>query len=102
MRILLDGKQARLQGDLTLTGMTCSTIGSLVAALEHMDFEAGRNIRIDCEMVNNFDIDGLHLLHVWMECLRFKGIEPELVNVSEWFSKFLINIMKSAPWHEFG
>ena len=83
MKIDIKGKDAYLQGDLTSTGITQSNIDSLAVSLQQIDSGGEKNIRIDCGRVREVDISGLQLLSVWMQCARFRGVEPELVNLPD-------------------
>ena len=82
MKICMEGTVAHLQGDLTDSGMTHDSIDSFGAALQQIESGGQKNIRIDCTRIRLADICGLQLLYVWMQCARFRGVEPELVNLS--------------------
>jgi len=73
---------AHLQGDLTHSGVTNNIINSLAVSLQKTTSGGYKNIRIDCERVRTADISGLQLLFVWMQSARFRGVEPELINLS--------------------
>lgn len=81
MTIYMEGAVAHLNGDLTYSGMTQSSIELLASSLEQIESGGGNSIRIDCKMVSDVDINGLQLLDVWMQCARFMGVEPVLVNM---------------------
>lgn len=81
MKIYLKGMVARLHGDLTHSGVTRSIINSLAVILQKTVSGGETNLRIDCSKVRSADISGLQLLYVWMQCARFRGVEPELVNL---------------------
>ena len=74
---------AHLQGDLTHSGVTRNIINSLEACLHKIAAESEKNIRIDCGRVRAADISGMQLLYVWMQCARFRGVEPELINLPD-------------------
>lgn len=82
MPICMTGTGARLDGDWTLTGVT-RDIDSLAHSLQQLEPGSEKNLRIDCGQMKEADISGLQLLNVWMECARFRGVEPKLVNVPE-------------------
>lgn len=82
MTTRMKNSDAQLQGDLTDSGVTHSSIDSLAVSLQKIDLGGKKNIRIDCGKVRSADISGLQLLYVWMQCFRFRGVEPELVNLS--------------------
>jgi ABC-type transporter Mla MlaB component len=83
MRICLEGNIAYLQGDWILSGMTSNCVDSLADSLRQIESGGGMNIRIDCGRVSSVDISGLQLLDVWMQCAKFRGLEPELVNLPD-------------------
>jgi anti-anti-sigma regulatory factor len=74
---------AHLHGDLTHSGVTNNIINSLAVSLQKIVSDGDKNIRIDCESIHTADINGLQLLYVWMQSARFRGVEPELVNLSD-------------------
>src|SRR5450631_1196296 len=82
MTISTEGMVAYLQGDLTHSGVTHNIINSLAVSLQKIVSGGDKNIRIDCESICTADIKGLQLLYVWMQSARFRGVEPELVNLS--------------------
>ena len=83
MTIYSESTDAQLQGDLTDTGVSCDSIDSLEVSLRQIDFRGKKKIRIDCGGIRAADISGLRLLYIWMHCFRFRGVEPELVNLSD-------------------
>lgn len=82
MTIRMTGTEARLEGDWTLTGVT-RNLDSLASMLQQLEPGAEKELRIDCGQMKETDISGLQLLNVWMQCVRFRGFEPTLVNVPE-------------------
>ncbi len=87
MTILTEISDAKLHGDLTHSGVNSNSIDSLEASLKRIDSEGKKNIRIDCGGIRAADLSGLRLLYVWMQCFRFRGMEPELVNLSAAFQQ---------------
>jgi len=83
MKIFSKGAVAHLHGDLTHSGMTSGSIDALDVSLQRIESGGEKNIRIDCSRIRTSDISGLQLLYVWMQCARFRGVEPELVNLSD-------------------
>lgn len=79
----MKGSVAHLQGDLTYFGMTHSCIDSLADSLLQIESGGEKNVRIDCGGIRAADMSGLQLLYVWMQCARFRGVEPELINLSD-------------------
>lgn len=82
MAISTESTVAHLQGDLTHTGVTNNIIHSLAGTLDKIVSGGDKNISIDCKGIRTVDISGLQLLYVWMQTARFRGVEPELVNLS--------------------
>lgn len=74
---------AYLHGKLTHTGMTDNIVKSLAVSLSKIESVGEKGLRIDCGKVRSADISGLQLLYVWMQCARFRGVEPELINLSD-------------------
>lgn len=82
MSIRMTGSEAQLEGDWTLTGLTCN-LDSIALSLQQLESENGKDLRVDCGQIKEADISGLQLLNVWMQCARFRGVKPMLVNVPE-------------------
>ena len=87
MNIYTKGTVAHLHGDLTHSGVTDNIINSLSVSLQQAASEGWKNFRIDCGRIGTADIRGLQLLYVWMQCARFRGVEPELVNLPDTLQK---------------
>jgi ABC-type transporter Mla MlaB component len=83
MTFFTEGTVAHLQGDLTHSGVTHNIINSLAVSLQKITSRSEKNIRIDCGRISSADISGLQLLYVWMQCARFRGVEPELINLTD-------------------
>ena len=83
MKISTEGSVAHLQGDLTHSGVTDNIINLLAVSLQKIVAGGNKILRIDCERIRTADISGLQLLYVWMQCARFRGVEPELVNLPD-------------------
>ena len=82
MSIRMTGTEAQLEGDWTLTGLTCN-LDSIALSLQQLEPKNGENLRVDCGRIKEADMNGLQLLNVWMLCARFRGVKPTLVNVPE-------------------
>ena len=83
MKIITKGTVAHLRGDLTHSGVTRNIINLLVVSLQKIVAVGEKNLRIDCGKIRSADISGLQLLYIWMQCARFRGVEPELVNLPD-------------------
>lgn len=75
--------KAPLEGNWTLKDMTSSTIDSLAATLEKIEPGYGKYLRIDFHQISEVDVFGQQLLFIWLQCLKFRGIEPELFNLPD-------------------
>ncbi len=83
---------AYLHGNLTHTGVTDNIIKSLAVSLQQIEADGEKKIRIDCGKIHSADMSGLQLLYVWMHCARFRGVEPELVNLSDALQRSMQNL----------
>jgi len=81
MKVFTEGTVAHLQGDLTHSGVTHNIINSLAVSLQRIVSGGDKKIRIDCKKTRTADFNGLQLLFVWMQSARFRGVEPELINL---------------------
>ncbi|MDA8431160.1 MAG: STAS domain-containing protein [Geobacteraceae bacterium] len=82
MVIYRAGAVVHLRGNLTHAGVTHNIINSLAASLPQIASGGEKKLRIDCKRIRNADSSGLQLLYVWMQCARFWGVEPQLVNLT--------------------
>lgn len=82
MAVRMAGTVAHLEGDWTITGVA-DNIGSLVLSLNQMESGGEKSFQINCGQIEETDTSGLQLLNVWVECAKLRGIEPELVNVTD-------------------
>jgi len=98
MKICLKGTVAHLLGDLTNSGMSHGSIDALNVSLLQIEAGGRKNIRIDCTKIRLADICGLQLLYVWMQCVRLRGVEPELVNLSDSLQQAIHGL---GLWHCF-
>lgn len=80
MEIHMSGDMAQMAGDWTLAGVTQENINSLSAALQQIECCSAKKLRVDCRKISAIDDNGQQLLAVWLQCARFRGAEPELVN----------------------
>lgn len=82
MSIYLTGAEAQMEGDWTLAG-AARNIDSLAKLLHQLETGKEKVLRIDCRKVSRADASGLQVLHVWLECVRMRGVEPTLFNIPE-------------------
>jgi ABC-type transporter Mla MlaB component len=81
MALYAEGITAQLRGDLTHAGVTNTIVNSLGELLHRIAAGGEKDFRIDCRRIRAIDLSGLQLLYVWMQCARFRGVEPELINI---------------------
>ncbi len=84
MKIITTGTVAHLQGDLTHSGISHTITKSLAAALQQIVTRGLKTLHIDCSRIHCADASGLQLLYVWMQCARFRGVEPTLINLPDY------------------
>ena len=94
MSMFLEGSEAHLVGDWTLSG-TVSNIAVLSLSLQQLNSEKAKQLRINCGRIGKVDNSGLQLLLVWMECARIRGVVPRLTHVNEDMKQ----IMRHADFH---
>ena len=82
MTIRVDCTGASLEGDWTLTGVS-RNLDALANSLQQLESGRNKNLQVDCCRMKAADRSGLDLLNVWLQCARFRGIEPILINVPE-------------------
>jgi ABC-type transporter Mla MlaB component len=92
MELYSEGTITHLQGDLTLAGVTLNIINSLAEALLLTTIAGEKNIQIVCDKIQSADVSGLQLLSVWMQCARFRGVVPELVNLPSKLKKDMLKL----------
>jgi ABC-type transporter Mla MlaB component len=95
MKFCSEGTVAYLQGNLIHSGVTQNIINSLAVFLQEIASGGGKKICIDCKKVLVSDISGMQLLYVWMECARFRGMEPELVNLPDTLQQAMRKLIPS-------
>jgi ABC-type transporter Mla MlaB component len=92
MELYSEGTITHLQGDLTLAGVTLNIINSLAEALHRTTVSGENKIQIVCDKIRTADVSGLQLLSVWVQCARFRGVEPELVNLPRKLKKDMLKL----------
>ena len=71
-----------LAGDFSITGVV-KQLASLTNTLKKLEINQNRKLHVDCTRISRIDMSGLQLLHVWKECARMRGVEPQLINLPE-------------------
>jgi ABC-type transporter Mla MlaB component len=77
----MTGSTAHLVGDWTRTGVTQSDIDSMAVSLEQIGSRCENSQRVDCKQIIKADACGLQFLYTWLQCFKFRGVEPELINI---------------------
>jgi ABC-type transporter Mla MlaB component len=70
-----------LSGHWNLSGLV-HQIESL-SDVHQLEPHPGRLYRIDCSEIRSVDMSGLQLLFVWIQCIRMRGVKPELINLPD-------------------
>lgn len=99
MATCISDSMAHLEGDMTITGAV-GNIDMLFASLDRMEAERKTTIKINCKQIDETDIYGLHLLHVWIDCARTRGIKPTLVNVTDAMRRAIFELGFSHSFSE--
>jgi ABC-type transporter Mla MlaB component len=89
VKLVMNGSNGQLRGNLTESEVTGSCIDALSDSLQQIETSGASNIRIDCARILGADLGGLRLLYTWMQCARFAGVELELVNLSDCLSQVM-------------
>lgn len=74
-----DGTVVKLSGAWNISGVVHQM--ESLSTWHHRESVQDTSFRIDCSEISSVDMSGLQLLHVWMQCVRFRGVTPELVNL---------------------
>jgi ABC-type transporter Mla MlaB component len=71
----------KLSGNWNLSGVV-HQIESL-SNLHQQKSDLEKQFYVDCSEISSVDMSGLQLLYVWMQCVSFRGVKPELINLPE-------------------
>lgn len=82
----MKAEKHQLSGDWTIEGVV-SQVDLLSHSLQEMASYSEKDVYIDCGSIDRIDMSGLQLLHVWIECARIRGVQPQLVNLPESLKK---------------
>ena len=72
----------QLTGDWTIVGVV-DQCEALSRSLQELEASQKSELHIDCGKINNIDMSGLQLLHVWIELVRMRGVETQLFNLPD-------------------
>ena len=54
-----------------------------LSALQPLESGRAEHYSVDCAGIGSIDREGLQVLHVWIQCVRLRGLKPELSNLPE-------------------
>ena len=89
MAIHMEGTDVFLGGDWSIAGVV-GHIDTLSDVLQQFDKQGEKKLRVDCGQIKSIDINGLQVLKVWLQCARFRGMEPKMVNLSEGMQRIML------------
>jgi anti-anti-sigma regulatory factor len=89
MAIRMEGTDVILVGDWSISEVV-GHIDTLSDVLQQFDKQGKKKLRVDCGQIKSIDINGLQILKVWLQCARFRGMEPEMVNLSEGMQRIML------------
>ena len=89
MAIRMEGTDVVLVGDWSLSGVV-GHIDTLSDVLQKVDERGDKTLLVDCGQIKSIDANGLQILHVWLQCARFRGMEPKIINLSEGLQRIMM------------
>jgi anti-anti-sigma regulatory factor len=89
MAIRMEGTDVFLTGDWSIAGVV-GHIDTLSDVLQQVDKKGNKTIKVDCGQIKSIDVNGLQILKVWLQCARFRGMEPKVVNLSEGLQRIML------------
>ena len=76
-----EGTGIKLSGRWDSSGVVMQI--EALSSLHQLAFAMEKHCRIDCSEISNVDMTGLQLLHAWLQCISFHGVNHELINLPE-------------------
>jgi hypothetical protein len=83
MQVHLKDDIAYLCGDWTAAGMSCSAIDVLTDLVDSIEASGRKTLKINSAHLKSIDDNGAKYFSVWLNCLKLRGIECDLVNSEE-------------------
>ena len=80
------GNKYFLSGNWTISGGV-KLVDLLSTTLNKMESGQDNKLYVDCAKIDSIDVDGLQLLHVWIECARIRGLEVKLDHLPPYMQK---------------
>lgn len=81
----------QLTGDWTIAGVV-TQVDALSESLQKLSSEQHKQLHVDCACINNIDMSGLQLLHVWLQCAKMRGIRTRLINLPDDMQRAIRNL----------
>jgi len=72
----------QLGGDWTISGVV-GQLGHLNFSLQKLAVGCRKTVQIDCGKIEAIDMDGMQLLHVWLELVKMRDMETQLFNLPD-------------------
>ena len=85
-----------LSGDWTISGVV-GQLDLLFSSLDTLESAGKIRVHIDCGKIHAIDMSGVQLLNVWLQCCRWRGVEPTLINVPESVNHITLRTGLSLP-----
>ena len=95
MKIHLTGDMVCLGGDWKDTEMSCTNIDTLTSLLDQIQTGGKKKLIINCAHLDTIDDSGARFLDIWLQCLKLRGIDHEMINIAEHQKEFLLGTVKS-------
>ncbi|MDD5286184.1 MAG: STAS domain-containing protein [Desulfuromonadaceae bacterium] len=81
MTVTKSSATSYLNGNWTIAGIVQQV--PRLPELKLNDNRTDSTIAIDCSGIEEIDMNGFELLHVWLNCIKLRGLRAELVNMSD-------------------
>ena len=88
-----------LFGEWTISGVD-DQFRVLSETLQEMASGPNKLPHVDCGNICSFDMSGLQLLHVWLECAKMQGIIVQLVNLPDSMQQTIRRLGFGHAFHE--
>ena len=89
MALRMEGTDVVLVGDWSISGVV-GHIDTLSDVLRKVDERGDKTMLVDCGQIKSIDVNGLQILKVWLQCARFRGMEPKMINLSEGLQRIML------------
>lgn len=89
MGVRVEGAEVILSGDWNIAGVI-GQIDILSETLQQMDTGGHKVLKVNCQELNSVDCHGLQILKIWLQCARYRGMEPQLRNLPEGLQRIML------------